>query len=163
MPPGGSIDNSRPGCSNHTLDQCLRLIGCRVKCFHTEPDVGPIKTLHDDLRIAHFKPFHNLFTYFWCSGGSESQYSWASHLLEDSPKPQVFRSETIPPLADTMCFINDKQSRVCSFQLPKDLLIIELLRGKKQKVEFAFLQVLKDFLSFGITYRRVHLRSLPYL
>src|SRR5947209_13222535 len=119
MSPRGSIDNSRFLRFNHPLDQCLLLIRLMVKCLYSEPDVGSIKTLHDDLRIAHLEPFHNLLTNSRCSCGSESQDGWPPNLLNDGTEAQVFWSETISPFADAVRFINDKQRRMRCLQAGK--------------------------------------------
>src|SRR5947209_8776887 len=144
MSSGSGIDNARFFYFHHALDQCLLLIKLVVKCFHTEPDVGSIKTLHDDFRRAHPKSFHNLLTYSRGSGRSERQDARTPNLLDDSTEAQVFWTETIAPFANAMGFIHDKQRRMCLLQACKNLFIVELLRSEKQEVKLTFLQALKD-------------------
>src|SRR5436305_12739759 len=103
-----SIDNSRFLRLNHPLDQRLLFIRLMVKCLHTKPDVGPIKTLHDDLRLAHPELFHNLLTDSWGSCSGKGQDGWTPNLLDDGTEPEKFGAETISPFADAVRFINDK-------------------------------------------------------
>src|SRR5579884_114342 len=136
----GDVDDARFFSAGDSLDQCLHFLSFIVEHFDAEPDVGAVKALHDNARVAHIQALQYLGADGQGGSGGEGKHSGMTEFFDDAAQAQVFGAKIVAPFTDTVGFIDDEKRGMSGFQLGKRFLVIELFGGEEEKLEIAVVE-----------------------
>ena len=137
------------------LEQGLRLVALPAEGLDAEPDVLPVEPAHQEERVAHAEPRHDLLAHGRRGGGGQGEDRRPPEDVRDGAEAQVVGPEVVPPLADAVRLVHDHERRLGRRQLAHHVVIGELLRREEEELQLVAAELRQRLGSLGLGHGRV--------